>query len=181
MQVICKILCHKCANYISDLSMEKMQLLKIYSPRILHTEGVNCCTRSVRFRGGVVLFKALNFGKDVCGLYGVKYARTFGCLITFFNVHLSVLFSAQSVTQVSPCLSYPCCVFSLYINRPLPLKTFTQRSNYIAYILTCKMYTQSVQYLPAKWDQFLQVECIRQQQQKGRSDFRTTLFFISVP
>ena len=45
--------------------------------------------------GGVVLFKALNFGKDVCGLYGVKYARTFGCLITFFfNVHLSVLFSA---------------------------------------------------------------------------------------
>ena len=34
--------------------------------------------------GGVVLFKALNFGKDVCGLYGVKYARTFGCLITFF-------------------------------------------------------------------------------------------------
>ena len=40
VQVICKILCHKCANYISDLSMEKMQLLKIYSPRILHTEGV---------------------------------------------------------------------------------------------------------------------------------------------
>ena len=107
--------------------------------------------------GGVVLFKALNFGKDVCGLYGVKYARTFGCLNYIFYVHLSVLFSAQSVTQVLPCLSYPCCVFSLYINRPLPLKTFTQRSNYIAYILTCKMYTQSVQYLPAKWDQFLQV------------------------
>lgn len=141
MQVICKILCHKCAIYISDLSMEKMQLLKTYSPRILHTEGVKLLHKVGTVQGGVVLFKALNFGKDVCGLYGVKYARTFGCLNYIFYVHLSVLFSAQSVTQVLPCLRYPCCVFSLYINRPLPLKTFTQRSNYIAYILTCKMYT----------------------------------------
>ena len=80
------------------------------------------------------MFKALNFGKDVCGLYGVKYARTFGCLITFFNVHLSLLFSAQSVTQVLPCLRYPCCVFSLYINRPMPLKTFTKKQLYRVYI-----------------------------------------------
>ena len=85
--------------------------------------------------GGVVLFKALNFGKDVCGLYGVKYARTFGCLNYIFYVHLSVLFSAQSVTQVLPCLRYPCCVFSLYINRPLPLKNFrTKKQLYRVYV-----------------------------------------------
>lgn len=135
MQVICKILCHKCAIYISDLSMEKMQLLKIYSPRILHTRGVKLLHKVGTVQGGVVLFKALNFGKDVCGLYGVKYARTFGCLNYIFYVHLSVLFSAQSVTQVLPCLRYPCCVFSLYINRPLPLKNFrTKKQLYRVYV-----------------------------------------------
>ena len=58
---------------------------------------------------GLVFSKMLNLGEDVCGLHGAKYARTFGCLIAFFNVHLSVLFSAQSVTQVLPWLRYPCC------------------------------------------------------------------------
>ena len=135
MQVICKILCHKCAIYISDLSMEKMQLLKIYSPRILHTRGVKLLPKVGPVQGGVVLFKALNFGKDVCGLYGVKYARTFGCLNYIFYVHLSVLFSAQSVTQVLPWLRYPCCVFSPYINRPLPLKNFrTKKQLYRVYV-----------------------------------------------
>lgn len=33
---------------------------------------------------GLVFFKAPNLGEDVCGLHGAKYARTFGCLITFF-------------------------------------------------------------------------------------------------
>lgn len=33
---------------------------------------------------GLVFSKMLNLGEDVCGLHGAKYARTFGCLITFF-------------------------------------------------------------------------------------------------
>lgn len=85
MQVICKILCHKCAIYISDLSMEKMQLFEnILTKNFAHGRSKIVAQGRYGLGGGVVLFKALNFGKDVCGLYDVKYARTFGCLITFF-------------------------------------------------------------------------------------------------
>ena len=119
--------------------------------------------------GGLVLFKALNFGKDVCGLHGAKYARTFGCLITFFNVHLSVLFSAQSVTQVLPCLRYPCCVFSPYINRPLPLK----KQLYRVYINMQDVHTKRTISAGKVGLIFAGRVCIRQQ--KGRSDLEGLL------
>lgn len=46
--------------------------------------------------GGLVLFKALNFGKDVCGLHGAKYARTFGCLIAFLT-YICLSYSQRKV------------------------------------------------------------------------------------
>lgn len=49
--------------------------------------------------GGLVLFKALNFGKDVCGLHGAKYARTFGCLITFFLTYICLSYSQRKVLR----------------------------------------------------------------------------------
>lgn len=64
--------------------MGKMQLLKIYSPRIWHTGGVKLLHKVGTVKEGLVFSKMLNLGEDVCGLHGAKYARTFGCLITFF-------------------------------------------------------------------------------------------------
>ena len=124
--------------------------------------------------GGLVLFKALNFGKDVCGLHGAKYARTFGCLIAFFNVHLSVLFSAQSVTQVLPWLRYPCCVFSPYINRPLPLKNFrTKKQLYRVYVNMQDVHTKRTISAGKVGLIFAGRVCIRQQ--KVRSDLEGLL------
>ena len=65
--------------------------------------------------GGVVLFKALNFGKDVCGLYGVKYARTFGCLITFFlRTFVCPILSAKCYAGFTMSEVSVLCIFTIH-------------------------------------------------------------------
>lgn len=46
---------------------------------------------------GLVFSKMLNLGEDVCGLHGAKYARTFGCLITFFLMYICLSYSQRKV------------------------------------------------------------------------------------
>ena len=168
-----------CKLYLRFIHGKDVTFENIFAKNFAH-ERSKLLRKVGTVKEGLVFSKMLNLGEDVCGLHGAKYARTFGCLITFFfNVHLSVLFSAQSVTQVLPWLRYPCCVFSPYINRPLPLKNFhTKKQLYRVYINMQDVHTKRTISAGKVGLIFAGRVCIRQQ--KGRSDFRTT-FFISVP